>query len=65
MRRCSKPWPPANVSPDGQAARRFVDAEREYLATLPGRVDKSAFARAAYEQRAQTATGVLETPPES
>jgi uncharacterized protein (TIGR02646 family) len=50
MRRCSKPWPPTNVGPDGQAARRFVDAEREYLATLPGRVDKSAFARAAYEQ---------------
>ena len=27
MRRLSKPWPPGNVSPDGQAPRRFVDAE--------------------------------------
>jgi uncharacterized protein (TIGR02646 family) len=50
MRKCSKPWPPANVSPDGQAARRFVDAEKEYLAALRDKTDKSAFARAAYEQ---------------
>ena len=34
MRRLSKPWPPGNVSPDGQAPRRFVDAEREYLTAL-------------------------------
>ena len=34
MRRLSKPWPPTNVSPGGQAPRRFVDAEREYLTAL-------------------------------
>jgi uncharacterized protein (TIGR02646 family) len=50
MRRLSKPWPPANVSPDGQAARRFIDAERDYLDALPGIADKGAFARTAYEQ---------------
>jgi uncharacterized protein (TIGR02646 family) len=31
-------------------ARRFIDAEREYLEALPGRVDRGAFARASYEQ---------------
>ena len=34
MRGLSKPWPPSDVSPDGQAPRRFVDAEREYLTAL-------------------------------
>ena len=36
MRGLEKPRPPANVSPDGQAPRRFVDAEQEYLAALRG-----------------------------
>jgi uncharacterized protein (TIGR02646 family) len=50
MRQLSKPWPPANVSRDGQPARRFIDAEQEFLAALPNSADKVAFARASYEQ---------------
>lgn len=50
MRRLSKPWPPANVSPDGQAARRLVDAEREYRAALPARGDQAAFARSEFDR---------------
>ena len=46
MRGLSKPWPPSNVSPDGQAPRRFTDAEREYLAALPGRTNPVRFAEA-------------------
>lgn len=45
MRRLSKPWPPGNVSPDGQTPRRFVDAEREYLTALPDSSDRVGFAR--------------------
>ena len=47
MRGLRKPWPPANVSPDGQAPRRFVDAEREYL---QGAADKVRFARAEFDR---------------
>ena len=50
MRGLSKPWPPANVSPDGQAPRRFADAEREYLAALPGRTNRIRFARAEFDR---------------
>lgn len=50
MRGLSKPWPPQNVSPAGQAARRFVDAEKEYLAALPGAADKTTFARGEFER---------------
>ena len=50
MRGLRKPWPPANVSPDGQAQRRFVDAEREYLADLQGAPDKVRFARAEFDR---------------
>ena len=46
MRGLLKPWPPSNVSPDGQAPRRFTDAEREYLAALPGRTNPVRFAEA-------------------
>lgn len=46
----SKPWPPADVSPHGQAPRRFVDAERDYRAALLGKPDKTAFARAEFDQ---------------
>ena len=45
MRRLEKPQPPANVSPDGQVPRSFVDAEQEYLAELGNRTNKTAFAR--------------------
>ena len=50
MRGLRKPWPPANVSPDDQVPRRFVDAEREYLADLRGAADKVRFARAEYDR---------------
>ena len=50
MRGLRKPWPPANVSPDGQPPRRFVDAERAYLAALRGAADKARFARAEFDQ---------------
>ena len=50
MRGLSKPWPPSNVSPDGQAPRRFTDAEREYLAVLPGRTNPVRFAEAEFKR---------------
>ncbi len=50
MRGFSKPWPPQNVSHAGQEPRRFVDAEREYLAALPGAADKTKFARSEFER---------------
>ena len=50
MRGLRKPWPPANVSPDGQPPRRFVHAEREYLAALQGAADKARFARAEFDR---------------
>ena len=50
MRGLSKPWPPSNVSPDGQTPRRFVDAEREYLTALPDRSDKTRFARTEFDR---------------
>ena len=50
MRRLRKPWPPANVSPDGQPPQRFVDAEREYLVALRGAADKARFARAEFDR---------------
>jgi len=50
MRRVSKPWPPADVSPDGQTACTFVRAEQDYLAALPTAQDKTAFARSQFDQ---------------
>ena len=50
MRGLAKPWPPSNVSPDGQASRRFTDAEREYLAALPGRLNRVRFAKAEFDR---------------
>ena len=50
MRGLSKPWPPSNVSPDGQAPRRFADAEREYLAALPDSANRSTFAKAEFDR---------------
>ena len=50
MRRLSKPWPPSDVSPDGQAPRRFVDAEREYLTALPNSSDRTRFARTEFDR---------------
>ena len=50
MRGLSKPWPPSNVSPDGQAPRRFVDAERKYLTALPDSANKTRFARTEFDR---------------
>lgn len=50
MRRVSKPWPPANVSPDGQATCTMAKAEQDYLAALPAAQDKTAFARSEFDQ---------------
>ena len=50
MRGLSKPWPPRNVSPDGQAPRRFADAEREYLTALPGSANRTRFARTEFDR---------------
>ena len=50
MRGLSKPWPPLDVSPDGQTPRRFADAEREYLRALPNRSDRTRFARTEFDQ---------------
>ena len=38
------------MSPDGQAPRRFADAEREYLAALPGTSNRVTFARAEFDR---------------
>ena len=50
MRGLEKPLPPANVSPDGQEPRRFVDAEQDYLTDLQGRPNKVRFARSEFNQ---------------
>ena len=50
MRGLEKPRPPTNVRPDGQTPQQFVDAEREYLAALGGRTNKSGFARSEFGQ---------------
>ena len=72
MRGLSKPWPPRDMSPDGQAPRRFVDAEREYLTTLLDRPDRTRFARTEFDRldkgklrpRPTTAsTSILSTRP--
>ncbi len=49
-----KPWPPADVSPAGQAVRTFVDAEQQYLAALPATGDGTAFARESFDQLEKT-----------
>ena len=49
MRGLEKPSPPSNVSPDGQVPRGLVDAEGEYLATLPSRTNKAKFAKATFD----------------
>ena len=50
MRGLEKPRPPANVSPDGQVPRPFVDAEQEYLGALGNRSNKAQFARSEFNQ---------------
>ena len=50
MRGISKPWPPPDVSPDGQIPRRFVDAEREYRTSVGDREEKTEFARSQFDR---------------
>lgn len=50
MRGLKKPRPPANVSPNGQEPRRFVDAEREYRKALESAPNKARFARTEFDQ---------------
>jgi uncharacterized protein (TIGR02646 family) len=50
MRGVSKPWPPANVSPEGHSPCTLRDAERDYLGTLPTQADQSAYARTRFNQ---------------
>ncbi len=49
MRGLAKPWPPDNVSPDGQDVRSFSDAERRYLAELAATDAGTGFARASFD----------------
>ena len=49
MRGVSKPWPPRDVYyPDGQAQMSLRDAEKAYLAALPGVPNQRSFARSKY-----------------
>jgi len=50
MRGISKPWPPADVSPEGPEPRSFRDAEREYLAALPDAADRTSHARGEFDR---------------
>lgn len=50
MRGLEKPRPPENVSPDGQAPRRFVDAEQEHLAAVGSTPNKVRFARSEFNR---------------
>lgn len=49
MRGLRKPWPPRNVSPDGQEARTLKQAEEEFVEELPKVMDRSRFARATFD----------------
>ena len=48
MRGVSKPWPPRDVYPDGQAQSSLRKAENAYLQALPGVSDQGSFARSEY-----------------
>ncbi|MBF8287306.1 MAG: hypothetical protein HW381_414 [Candidatus Rokubacteria bacterium] len=50
MRGMAKPWPPADVSPDGRVPCTFVHAEQQYLAALPAAQENTAFARAQFSR---------------
>ncbi|MBX3182795.1 MAG: hypothetical protein KF915_09210 [Polyangiaceae bacterium] len=49
MRGLRKPWPPADVSPEGQETRTWRQAEAEFLEGLGAAADRSAHARAAFD----------------
>ncbi|MBK7781003.1 MAG: TIGR02646 family protein [Ardenticatenia bacterium] len=48
MRGLKKPWPPGDVSPDGQEARTWQQAEEAFLQGLPRAANRNAYARATY-----------------
>ena len=50
MRRIRKPWPPGDVSPDGQPPRSIGDAEQEYLTALQNQNERTAFARSEFDR---------------
>ena len=50
MRGVSKPWPPRDVYPDGQAQSSLPDAENAYLQALPGVSDQGSFARSEFDR---------------
>ena len=50
MRGVSKPWPPRDVYPDGQAPSTLREAENAYLQALPGVSDQGSFARSEYDR---------------
>jgi uncharacterized protein (TIGR02646 family) len=49
MRGIRKPWPPANVSPAGQAARSMRQAEQAFRDSLAAAADKVAHARSRFD----------------
>ncbi len=50
MRGVSKPWPPRDVYPDGQAHSSVRAAENAYLRALPGVTDRGSFARSEFDR---------------
>ena len=54
MRKLSKPWPPADVSPTGQQQRSFAQAENAYRAALPDEVAPVTFARSEFDRLEKT-----------
>lgn len=50
MRGLSKPWPPSNVRRESEEPQSLADAEKEYLADLQFRTDKSAFAESEFDR---------------
>lgn len=54
MRGVSKPCPPQDVYPDGQAKASLSDVEAEYLAGLTDEPDKQAAARSKFDQLAKS-----------
>lgn len=49
MRALRKPWPPADVSPDGQETRTWRQAEEQFLVGLATAADRSAYARTTFD----------------
>lgn len=49
MRGLRKPWPPGDVSPDGQEARSWKQAEENFLEGLPHTINRSAYARSTFD----------------